>query len=401
MKILIVSQHFYPEPFRINDIAKELVKSGHSVTVLTGLPNYPSGIIPNEYRSLKQRSELYEGVRILRTSIIGRGTSLNRMGLNYLSFAINASIRAFFLKERYDVVFCFQTSPVSMALPAIAYKSRHKIPFVLYCLDQWPISLTAGPFKEDTLAYRFFYHFSRWIYNQADTLLLSSQSFKAYFANVLKISSSDKNLTYWPSYAESLYQEIAHVENEQFDLVFAGNVGPAQNVEMIIEAANALKSYTDIHFHIVGDGLSLWACKQLAQKYNLNNVSFHGHHPVEEMPKYYAIADAFLITMVDNPVVNQTLPAKVQSYMAAKRPILGAINGEVRNVVEDAQCGLVTSSDDLKGFILNILEAQKNPNLRSKWAENGFKYYNEHFNKDILINQLISIFTENIQKGRN
>ena len=119
------------------------------------------------------------------------------------------------------------------------------------------------------------------------------------------------------------------------------------------------------------------------------------------MPKYYAIADAFLITMVDNPVVNQTLPAKVQSYMAAKRPILGAINGEVRNVVEDAQCGLVTSSDDLKGFILNILESQKNPNLRSKWAENGFKYYNEHFNKDILINQLISIFNDNIQKGRN
>ncbi len=394
MKILIVSQHFYPETFRINDIAIELATLGHSVTVLTGLPNYPSGIIAEGYRNHKKRDEIYQSVHILRTSIIGRGNSLLRMGLNYLSFAINASLKAFFLKEKFDVVFSFQTSPVSMVLPAIAYKLKNKTPLILYCLDQWPISLTAGPFNENGLAYRFFYHFSRWIYNQADTILLSSQSFKSYFQNVLKINSTDKGLIYWPSYAENLYQSIPHIENSHFDLLFAGNIGPAQNVEMIVEAANKLKASPEFHFHIVGDGLSLETCRKSANQNQLSNISFYGHHPVEEMPKFYALADAFLITMVDNPVMNQTLPAKVQSYMAAKRPILGAINGEVRNVIETAQCGLVTSSDDLEGFISNIQKSQKNPQQLAQWAENGYNYYQKNFNKEILIHQLVQYFSD-------
>lgn len=399
MKILIVSQHFYPEPFRINDIAKELCISGHQVTVLTGLPNYPSGNIPKEYHFLKKRSVFYNGIHIVRTSIIGRGNTLIKMGLNYLSFAINASVKALFIKEKFDVIFSFQTSPISMVLPAIVYKFTHKIPLVLYCLDQWPISLTTGPFKENSIVYNFFYHFSHWIYNQADTILLSSQSFKSYFENTLKIKAEDKGLHFWPSYAESIYQALPKIDNDQFDLLFAGNIGPAQNVEMIIEAANLLKAHSNIYFHIIGDGLNLRSCKELANSYSLKNITFYGHHPVEEMPKFYALADAFLITMVDNPVVNNTLPAKIQSYMAAKRPIIGAINGEVKRVIETAQCGLVTNSKNLNGFVSNIIEASKNPSKCDLWSENGYNYNYEKFNKQLLLNQLITILNSNIKKG--
>lgn len=399
MKILIVSQHFHPEPFRINDIAKELVNLGHEVTVLTGLPNYPSGVIPKEYRGFKKRKENYFGVQIIRTSIFARGKSLIRMGLNYLSFAINASIKSIFINEKYDVIFSFQTSPISMVLPAISYKLRHGTPIVLYCLDQWPISLTTGPFNENSLSYTLFYHLSRWIYRKSDLILLSSQSFISYFENVLKIHSTEKGLVYWPSYAEKIYQEIEYVKNGKFDLLFAGNVGPAQNVEFIVEAANKLKSNSNIHFHIVGDGLNLVSCKQLASIYKLENITFYGHFPVERMPEFYSIADVFLITMVDNPVVNQTLPAKLQSYMAANKPIIGAINGEVRNVIESAKCGLVSNSNDLNSFVNNIIKAYNNPDYHLAWAKNGYDYYSNNFNKDLLMDKLIRLFDELIERG--
>ena len=396
MNILIVSQHFYPETFRINDIAFSFVKMGHQVTVLTGLPNYPSGIIPDDYRNQKKRNEIINGVHIIRTSIFARKTSLFNMALNYVSFGINASLKAFFLREKFDVIFSFQTSPISMVLPAIVVKYKQRIPLVIHCLDQWPISVTTGPISSNSILYKTLFHFSKWIYKQADRITLSSKSFKDYFAKILKIDEG-KGLNYWPAYAEDLYN-ITPVQNETFDLVFAGNIGPAQNVEFIVQAAYQFKNDTDIHFHIVGDGLSLAQCKSLANRYELTNISFHGHHPVKEMPSFYQLADAFLITMVDNPVVNQTLPAKIQSYMLAKRPIIGAINGEVRNVIEEAQCGLVCASDDLDAFVANIRSAKAKPERLRLWSKNAYAYYSSHFDKDLLLNQMINLFDELIER---
>lgn len=400
MKILIVSQHFYPEPFRINDIAVSLVQLGHDVSVLTGLPNYPSGKIPMEYRSGKLRTETYQGVEINRTWIVERGSNLLGMALNYVSFGINASIKILFSKKKYDLVFVFQTSPISMALPAIVAKYKQKIPMVIHCLDQWPISVTTGPIPEKSLLYRVLFHFSRWIYNQADVITLSSQSFKDYFKQALDLPES-KGFLYWPSYAEDLYAIKEHESNEFFDLVFAGNIGPAQNVEMIIEAAHLLKNYASIRFHIVGDGLSFEKCKNIAKEYHLSNVVFHGSYPIDEMPRFYHLADAFLITMVDHSVINNTLPAKLQSYLLAGKPILAAINGEVRRVVEEAQAGLVVSSNDLDGFVESIRFASENPQLCHDWAENGLNYYHSHFDKAKLLSKLVSIFELLIERNKH
>ena len=187
--------------------------------------------------------------------------------------------------------------------------------------------------------------------------------------------------------------------NNKFDLVFAGNIGPAQSVETIVEAANILKKETKIKFHIIGDGLNYDNCIELSKKYKLDNIEFYGFHNVSEMPKFYKLADAFLITMVNNEVVNNTLPAKVQSYMVAGKPIIGAISGEVKNVIEEAQCGLCCESLNYKKLSKLILKASQDSERIKKWGENSKKYYEINFKKDNCIDNLISLFNEIIKKG--
>ena len=400
MKILVVCQHFYPENFRINDICYELVKKGHDVTVLTGLPNYPKGKVFKEYKWFKNRNQVINGVKIKRCSLVGRGSSTLMMGINYLWFAFFGSLKALFMKKDFDIVYVFQISPITMAWPAILVKKIKKIPLIIHCLDQWPISVTVGPIKKESFIYKILYKISRWTYNMADTITLSSKSFEKYFINELKISKKDKKLIYYPSYAESCYENIEQRENRIFDLVFAGNIGPAQSVETIVEAANILKDDKDILFHIVGDGLSRNACEEKAKEYGLKNIKFYGYFPVEEMPKFYSKADAFLITMVSNEVVNNTLPAKIQSYMIAEKPIIGAISGEVKEVVMEADCGLCCESLDYEGLAKLILEAKKDKKRLKKWSENSKKYYLKYFEKEKCINDLIKIMEESIKRRK-
>ena len=395
MKVLIVCQHFYPENFRINDISFELAKKGHDITVLTGLPNYPKGKVLKEYKWFKNRNQVINDVKIKRCSLVGRGTSTIKMMINYMWFAIFGSIKAFFMKKDFDIVYVYQLSPITMTWPAIVVKKMKKIPLIIHVLDQWPVSITTGGISKKSFIYKLLTRISKNAYNKADLITCSSRSFKNYFIKELELSK-DKGFIYLPSYAESDYEGIKNTKDKTFDLVFAGNIGPAQSVETIVEAANLLKDKKEIFFHIVGDGLSRKECEDLSNKYNLNNIKFYGYHDVSEMPKYYSLADAFLITMVDNEVVNSTLPAKVQSYMLAKKPIIGAINGEVKDVINDAQCGLCCSSLDYKSLANLIEKAYKSKNL-NEWGENGYKYYKNHFDKNKCINDLINVFNKTIR----
>jgi glycosyltransferase involved in cell wall biosynthesis len=311
------------------------------------------------------------------------------MGLNYASFAINGSIRAYFLKEKFDSILVFQTSPVSMILPSIVVKHKQKIPLYVYCLDQWPISVTTGPIPEHSLFYKLLYHISTYHYKKADQILLSSKSFIHYFEDILKLPKEKYGLIYWPTYAEDVYGDSQYLENGVFDLVFAGNIGPAQSVETIIESAIHLKNNKNIHFHIVGDGLSLNICKKMAQDNSLSNVTFHGHHPVEAMKSYYDLADAFLITMVNNPVVNSTLPAKIQSYMKAGKPIIGAISGEVELVIQEAGCGWVGPSLNSTQLTQHIIDAYNQPKEARQKGQNGLFYYQKHFDKNKQLKILV------------
>lgn len=399
MKILIVCQHFYPENFRINDISYELVKRGNDVTVLTGLPNYPKGKVLKEYKFFRNRNQVINGVKIKRCTLVGRGNSTLMMMINYMWFAIFASIKAMFMKKDFDLVYVYQLSPITMTWPAIVVKRMKKIPLIIHVLDQWPVSITTGGISKKSLPYKILTRWSKNAYSKADLITCSSKSFKNYFINELGLSK-DKQFIYLPSYAEDNYKNITTKKDDTFDLVFAGNIGPAQSVETIIEAANILKTNKDIKFHIVGDGLSMKLCQDLKDKYKLDNVIFYGYHPVEDMPKYYKMADAFLITMVDNEVVNSTLPAKVQSYMIAGKPIIGAISGEVSEVIKDAKCGLCCKSLDHKGLAKIILEASKSNKL-TEWSKNAYNYYLEHFEKEKCLDDLEKVFKNIVEDKLN
>lgn len=397
MKILVVCQHFYPEQFRINDICFELAERGNEVTVLTGLPNYPKGKIFKEYKWHKNRNQIINNVKIKRCSLVGRGSSTFKMCINYIWFAFFGSLKALFMKKDFDIVYVYQLSPITMVWPAIIVSKIKKIPLIIHCLDQWPISVTVGGISKKSLIYKILYSISRSTYNKADLITVSSKSFKKYFEQVLKIRHDNKGLIYWPSYAESTYENINYEKNDIFDLVFAGNIGPAQSVETIIEAANILKNNKKIMFHIIGDGLNYSNCIKLKEKYKLTNVKFYGYHNVNDMPKYYKKADAFLITMVNNEVVNNTLPAKVQSYMVAGKPIIGAISGEVKKVIEEANCGLCCESLDYRALSKIILRASKNKDILQKWSKNSKEYYEKNFKKNICMDNLEKLFSQLIK----
>lgn len=377
MKILMVCQYFHPERFRVNDICFELVKQGHEVTVLTGLPNYPDGEIKKEYKKI--RYEEINGVKVYRSWLVGRGSSNKTLFLNYLSFAISASIKAVTLKGAFDKIIVYQLSPVTMAIPAIVAKAKFKKPLILYTHDLWPESIVSGGLTSKDLIYKTVRKLSKWIYKQADEIWLSSHMFKHYFNDYLEIN---KKMTHLPVYAEDLFGSIPRREDDgKINLVFAGNIGEMQNVETIILAANELKDYSDIVFHIVGDGSSRKKCEQLKKDFQLDNTIFHGSHPLEKMPYYYSLADAFLITLKSNESISYTLPNKVQSYMAAGKPILGAINGETAEVVRQAKCGFIVEAEN-HIELARVVKKFADMNNKDYLYENSKEFYEKNYSKD-------------------
>ena len=273
MKLVVVCQYFYPEQFKVNDICFELAKLGFDVTVLTGLPNYPSGVIPKDYRWFKRRHEDINGVRVIRSSLVARGQGKLWLVLNYLSFAVCASVKALFLKKDFDLILVYQLSPVTMALPALLLKKLTGKPLLLYCHDLWPESVVAAGVKKEGTIYKILLAFSIYVYHQADRIIVSSKMFEKYFDDVLGIKSG---ISYLPVYAESLFENIESTDNksEIINLIFAGNVGEIQSVKTIIEAANELKDMDRIIWHIVGDGSDRTNCEELSAKYGLSNVIF-------------------------------------------------------------------------------------------------------------------------------
>lgn len=384
MKILVVCQYYYPEPFRITDICESLVKIGHEVTVLTGLPNYPEGEILKEYRNGNKREEQLNGVKILRSFEIPRGKSKAKLLLNYFSYATSATLKALLMKDQYDVILVNQLSPVMMGIPAMAYKKRFKKKILIYCLDLWPDSLAAGGVKQDSIIFRIFYRISRWIYSSADLLLVTSSMFENYFREVLKLN--EVKIRHLPQYAEDLFTvNLEHnssksEKNKTFNFVFAGNIGDMQSVETIIRAANELKTIKDISFHIIGDGSRLEDCKKLSNELNISSINFYGRRPIEDMPRFYAMADAMLITLKANKTLSLTLPGKVQSYMASGKPIIGAIDGETRLVIEKAECGYICEAENYKALAKLIKEFCIS-NKREQMGRNAQNFYLENYSK--------------------
>lgn len=382
MKILVVCQYYYPEPFRINDICEEMVRRGHEVTVVTGEPNYPEGQIYKGYENHSHADENINGVKVLRCPIIPRKTGMLYRLLNYYSYPHQAK-RYIKKLNGFDVVFVNQLSPVMMAEPAIAYKKKHKVPIVMYCLDLWPESLVAGGVARNSLVYKVFHLFSKRIYRQMDYILITSRMFNRYLKKEFGIQ--DDRVEYLPQYAEGLFEPLPYKEpGIVTNLLFAGNIGEIQSVETIIKAAKKMRS-DSVHFHIVGGGTDLERLQKMTE--GLDNITFYGRRPLEEMPAFYAKADAMLVTLKADPVLSLTLPGKVQSYMAVGKPIIGAIDGETTEVIKTAKCGYCGNAEDVDGLVKNIRRFV-NETDKQQLGENARSFYEKCFERQKYMDKL-------------
>ena len=393
MKILVVCQHYWPEPFNTADVCEELVRRGHQVTVLTGLPNtgLKDGDVPAEYRNGQNRRQQRNGVTILRVWLHPRKTGAKNRVLNYLSFWFAGNKLARRLKEDFDVVIGYQFSPVMQVDPGLVYARKTGTPMLLYSFDLWPESLKAGGFSESSLPFKWIKGVSRKIYSDADCLAVTSCGFFDYFRDELGIEP--KRPLYLPQYAEDLFtskegsSEAVGFDTNKTNLVFAGNIGAAQSVETIVEAANILRDHHELVFHVVGSGSSLEKCRELAESHTLSNIVFHGRRPLEEMPSFYAAADAMLATFSNDPILAYTLPRKVTTYLAAGKPVLGTLTGEARRVVEDAECGYCCAPEDAEGLAKICLRFTSD-SKKKELGNNARAYFDEHYSKEHFFNSL-------------
>lgn len=368
MKILIVSQRYWPENFRITDIAETLVTLGHDVTVLTGLPNYPKGYIFGEYKKGKNRIQEHNGVKIIRAKEIERRNNIVFRFLNYYSFPHYAKKIVKKLDKDFDVVLINELSPIMGAEPGLLYKKLYGAKVLMYEMDLWPESLLAGGITKDSFLYNHYKKVSAKIYSQCDKILVSTKEHIDYIKALPNCSELD--IEYLPQYAESIFEESDYgtIDNGVIDLMFAGNVGKAQSVDTIIKAANILKDNPRFMFHIVGAGSELDNCKKLAEEFRTTNVKFYGNRPLNEMPEMYALADVMLVTLEDKPYANMTIPGKVQSYMAVGKPIIGAINGSCANFITENGLGFVCPSENFEELatIIKTMSQEQMVNAKNK-----------------------------------
>lgn len=396
LRVLVVSQHYWPEPFAISDVCEGLAAMGHDVTVLTGTPNYPDGDIYSGYEKGACATQERNGVHIRRVKLVPRGREVWQRVINYYSFSSNATRAALKMRADYDVVLSVQTSPVMMARPALAYGRKNHVPVLLWCQDLWPESLTVGNIKRTSLVYKMYARVSRKIYESADVLAVTSANFADYFHNVLKMN---RDTVYLPQYAEDIFSgeaaARAEYDSSKVNLTFAGNVGAAQSVNTLVEAGHYLRGDERFALHVVGSGSELETLKKYKEEIGADCVEFHGRYPLAEMPSFYCSSDAMIATFKDNSILGYTLPRKVTSYMAAGRPVIGTVTGEAQHVIEEAGCGLCCNPEDPMGLAeICCRFADMTPEERRAMGDRGRRYYEEHFAKD----SFYSILERELQK---
>lgn len=397
MKILIVGQYYYPDNFRINEISRELVVRGHEVTVLTGLPDYTTGKIPREYRFFRKRRERIDGVDVVRVPVIARHTGPIWRSVNYLTFLINSTIYALFGKKDYDLIFSYQSSPITMANAAVVMKKRTGKKLFLYCLDIWPECLKVWNISEQSLLFRVIHRYSKWLYNQCDMIGVTSLPFMDYLAEIDAVER-DK-LIYIPQHSEDILpdelKKINKTSSSVIRFAFGGNIGSAQDVECIIRAVHHLMDLENFQVHIYGDGSNLENCIQLSEQLKEEKkITFHGRISSDDLIEEYKKVDAFLITLKGDNAVGMTVPAKLQEYMAWGKPVFAAIEGAAAEVIQNAQCGLVANASDDQGLAANMRAYILNPSHYEVFGRNARQYYEKNFTKDVFISKLEYIFTD-------
>lgn len=401
MKILLISQHFYPEDFKCNDVAFELVRRGHEVTVLAGIPNYPLGKFFDGYGLFTKRVEMLNGVKVIRSAVVPRGKGgAIRLALNYFSFAFSASVRALFIsvRHKYDIILVHETSPVTVGIPAVLVRKLVGIPLYFWVLDLWPESLSAAGGINNKYILGFFNEITKWIYRNSTRILISSKGFEQ---SILEKGDFTNKLVYFPNWADKVLlnknEYPLPLLPEGFRVMFAGNMGEAQDFDHLMETACLLREEKDIHFLLVGDGRKRPWVEQFIKDNELQEtVHWLGRHPLEAMPSFFEKADVMLVSLKDNLIFNLTVPAKVQAYMSAAKPIVSMMNGEGARIIEEAQCGFSTNAGNAMELAKLIREAYgMEKNALRRLGENGCQFCRQHFDFSRRMNHLCEMMGEN------
>jgi len=393
MKILIVTQYFYPEDFRINDFAFILAKRGHDVTVLTGLPNYPGGKFFGSFKLFSK--EIVNDVCVYRVPIFPRGKSRGwELFINYMSFLFSSVIFGPFLlrRKKLDVVFAVNFSPATVGLSGAIFAAYKKAKFGVWIQDLWPDSLEATKAISSKVLLNLVSRMVTWIYFRADTIFVQSTGFVDSIKNK---GISRQKIEYFPNWAEDIYgthdAQLVYdhlIPKNKFILMFAGNLGVAQSLETIIQAAILIKN-EPIHWIILGSGRAEAAFKANISKYNLeSNISLLGKFPVSTMPHFFALADVMVVTLKDDPVFSYTIPSKIQSYLKSSKPILSALNGEGAEVINNSGAGINVPSEDYKELAFAALSLSKlTPSELSDMGISGKEFYDKHFDVSMLVDK--------------
>lgn len=398
MRILIVSQYFWPETFRVNDLAEELHARGHEVTVLTGQPNYPEGRIFPAFRAEPEAFRQFGQIPVVRAPVVPRGNSRLLLMLNYVSFAITASlVGAWKLRGRsFDAIFVFQTSPITAALPGILLRRLKRAPMLMWILDLWPDTLSAIGIVRSSRILTMVAMLVRFIYRQCDRILVQSRGFEP---KVAALAGSADKIRYFPGWAEALFDDCqAETEpaaecapySADFKILFAGNIGEAQDFPALVDAADRLRDVPHLRWIIVGDGRAAPRLRQEITRRSLEDkVILLGRFPLDRMPSFFVAADALLVTLRKEPIWSMTIPGKVQSYLASGKPILAMLDGEGARVIEEAGAGLVASAGDSATLAAQVVALLKSdPATRTAMGEAGKDFGRREFDRDRLIDAL-------------
>lgn len=398
----MVTQYFWPENMRINNLVEGFVAKGHEVTVLTGQPNYPEGRVYSDYLHDPARFSNYRGAQIIRVPMLARGRRSFTLVLNYLSFFSSAStIGSFKLRgQSFDSIFVYAVSPIMAAIPALVLGRLKKTPVFVWVLDLWPETLSAVGVIKNPKLLSLAGKVVSWIYNRTDYLLLQSLSFDENVRKYCTRPISPERLVYFPSWAEDDFSgevqaasDLLRRDESVFTILFAGNLGDAQDFPSVMAAAEAVSADLPVRWVIVGDGrASQWLTQHVAQR-QMNNVLLLGRHPLEKMPALFAAADALLVSLKTNEVFEKTVPGKVQAYLASGKPVIAMIDGEAARVVVESGAGMACSSGDVQGLArvvraMGALSASE----REHMGCSGRRYYLEHFSKENLFERLESLF---------
>lgn len=402
MRLLVVSQYFWPEIFGINQLVSALVRARLQVTVLTGKPNYPDGKVFTGYTALGIQREDHAGSEVVRVPLMPRGNNSSlRLAMNYLSFIMSGYLLAPFVLrgKSFDAVFVYAPSPLLQALPAILLAWLKRAPLVVWVQDLWPESLSATGFIRNRYVLSAVEAVVRYIYRHSDLILVQSEAFRAplsrmvkdagkihYFPNSVDAIVGPTN----PAEGEGVSAELVSAIRNSFSVVFTGNVGTAQSVETIVAAADKLRGHSDIRFFVVGSGSrGDWLAAEIRRR-NLDNIALTGRLPATAMPAIFSAASVLLATLRDEPIFSYTIPSKVQAYLAAGRPIIASMNGEGAHVVAEAGAGTACGAEDSAALAKAVLQMRAlTSQQRAQLGENGRRYFSEHYEPHKLMEQLI------------